>query len=226
MRKFFLILSFVVFIGVSCNLSGNDNGETSESDSPIEGANQSNPEIAILQTAMQRGYLPPKGWENSNKSEQPENPLTRTSEGRIAFKFINKNNTVIYYYGDMTWEAPFSKSHARGTWTMDVNNESSVNRTSEVVVDKTQEEVKVEEHPQKDEKNINFLKTCASCGVQYSRMGFIYSSNNDRIEELEETMAYIIAPCSSCSWINDDSHTRENYLFCSRRCGKAFMDTK
>ena len=249
MRKYFLILSFVFFIGASCNRSGNqgENGNicpncnssslTKEQHAGMcdsvgcdsaekaacmgmydELANQSNPHVAILQTAMQRGYLPPKGWEKSNNSEQPANPLTRTSEGRIAFKFINKNNTVIYYYGDMTWEAPFSKSKAKGTWTMDVNNESSVNRTSETVVDRTQE-VNEEEHQQKDDNNKNYLKTCASCGKDYRHLGFYYNDgyNKERIEELDPIFASII---------KDYDNYKYYKLFCSRICAKAFMDTK
>ena len=36
-----------------------------------------------------------------------------------SIKFINKFDTVVYYYADMTWNAPFSKSKAKGTWTCD-----------------------------------------------------------------------------------------------------------
>ena len=258
MRKYFLILSFVFFIGVSCNRSRNqgENGNicpncnssslTKEQHAGMcdsvgcdsaEKANcmamydavenKSNPEIAILQTAIQSGCLPPKGAE-AIESKQPANPLVKTSEGRVAFKFINKNDRTIYFYADMTWVAPAtdSKPMALGTWTMDVNNESSVNRTSETVVDRTQE-VNQEEHQKKDDKNTNYLKTCASCGKDYRHLGFYYNDgyNKERIEELDPIFASIIGPCTDCSWIDSDKY--KNYkLFCSRTCAQAFMDTK
>ena len=79
---------------------------------------QVNPDIPKLRKAITLGCLPLKGTEDL-KSKQPANPLVNTSEGRVGFKFINKNDTVVYYYADMTWNAPFSKSKAKGTWTCD-----------------------------------------------------------------------------------------------------------
>ncbi len=79
---------------------------------------QVNPDIPKLRMAITLGCLPLKGTEDL-KSKQPANPLVNTSEGRVAFKFINKYDIVIYYYADMTSSAPFSKSKAKGTWTCD-----------------------------------------------------------------------------------------------------------
>jgi len=79
---------------------------------------QVNPDIPKLRKAVTLGCLPPKGNEDI-KSKQPANPLVNTSEGRVGFKFINKYDIIIYYYADMTWNAPFSKSKAKGTWTCD-----------------------------------------------------------------------------------------------------------
>lgn len=81
---------------------------------------QVNPDIPKLKKAITLGCLPLKGSEDL-KSKQPANPLVNTSEGRVGFKFINKNDRTIYYYADMTWVAPAtnSKPKAKGTWTCD-----------------------------------------------------------------------------------------------------------
>jgi hypothetical protein len=79
---------------------------------------QSNPDIPKLEKAITLGCLPVKNAEVIS-SKQPSSKLWNTSEGRVGFKFINKFDTVVYYYADMTWNAPFSKSKAKGTWTCD-----------------------------------------------------------------------------------------------------------
>ena len=81
---------------------------------------QSNPDIPKLQKAITLGCLPVKNAEVI-LSKQPSSKLWNTSEGRVGFKFINKNDRTIYYYADMTWVAPAtnSKPIAKGTWTCD-----------------------------------------------------------------------------------------------------------
>jgi hypothetical protein len=81
---------------------------------------QSNPDIPKLQKAITLGCLPVKNAEVIS-SKQPLSKLWNTPEGRVGFKFINKNDRTIYYYADMTWVAPQtnSKPMAKGTWTCD-----------------------------------------------------------------------------------------------------------